>query len=548
MTKKLKKTSILHILLASLMLSFPGKTMAQSKTGSDNFQLGQWLEIQNAVLAEIYNSYVDTLDLKRYFSASIKAALESLDPYTVYVPEEENEDFEMMISKTYGGIGAIISKKVGEYLVIDEVYADSPAAGAGLRCGDEILEVDGVDVKPFTSAETTSRMKGKPGTKVNFKVRKVYTGEVKNIVVIRQKIHLPDVTCYAMLDAETGYIQQEGFTMGVADAVRKAVIDLKSQGMKRLILDLRGNGGGLLSEAVNIVSLFVPKGSVVVSQKGRRGEKSVEQKHVTLREPLDTEIPLMVLINEGSASASEIVAGGLQDMDRATIAGAKSYGKGLVQSMRDMPYGGQMKVTTAHYYTPSGRCVQRLDYSSGVSGAKAFADSLKHEFKTVGGRTVTSAGGITPDIALKSKSYSRSSYVLVYAGVLDRYAMKYVREHKNPAPAAQFRLTDAEWEDFVKYALEQDFDYRPESLVQLEKLKNEIKEDGYDQITASQMEALEKALEVSKEQMIELVRKEVTPLLESEIIARYYFQAPSAKHLLPYDEQLQEALKVKWLF
>lgn len=511
-----------------------------------SFKLGQWIEIQNSILGELFNSYVDTLDLKRYFSSGIRASLESLDPYTVYVPEEENENFEMMISKTYGGIGAVISKKPGEYLIIDEPYFDSPAQRGGLQCGDKIIEVDGVDVKDFTSEETTSRMKGKPGTKVTFKVEKVYTGEIKKIVITREKIHLPDVACFTMLSGDTGYIQQTGFTMGVSADVRNAYSELKKQGMKRLILDLRGNGGGLMSEAVDIVSLFVPKGSLIVTAKGR-GEGNV-QEYRTTKEPVDTSIPLMVLIDGNSASASEIVAGSLQDLDRATIAGTKSYGKGLVQSIRSLPYGGQIKVTTAHYYTPSGRCVQRLDYSDGVSDAKDFADSLKKEFKTVGGRIVTSAGGITPDIKIESRKYSRASFVLVYAGVIDRYALKYVSSNSSPRPLEGFALTDAEWNEFVSYALEQDFDYRPESLVVFDKLKKEISEDGYSEVTAAQVEALEKALNVSKRQMVEIVKDEIIPIIEGEIIRRYYYQSAASIHQLRDDDQLHKALEVEWLF
>ncbi|MCF0173905.1 MAG: S41 family peptidase [Bacteroidales bacterium] len=545
----MKKTSALCLITALLTLVYipadAQKTPAKPQE-SKNFKLGQWIETQNSILGELYRSYVDTLDLKRYFTAGITSALESLDPYTVYVPEEENEDFEMLISKTYGGIGAIISKKVGEYLIIDEPYYNSPAQRAGLQSGDRIIEVDGVDVKPFTSEETTSRMKGKPGTKVEFKIKKVHTGEIKNVVITREKIHLPDVSCYTVLDNKTGYISQTGFTTGVSGDVREAFLDLKKKGIERLILDLRGNGGGLLNEAVDIVSLFVPKGSLIVTSKGRDAENTKEYR--THREPVDTEIPIMVLIDGGSASASEIVAGSLQDLDRATIAGTKSYGKGLVQSIRSLPYGAQLKVTTAHYYTPSGRCVQRLDYSSGATHAKDFADSLKQEFKTVGGRTVTSAGGITPDIVLEAEKYSRASYILVYAGVTSRYALNYVSSHPEIRPVENFHLTEQEWNEFADYAIEQDFDYRPESLVAFEALKKEIKEDGYDEVTASQVEALEKALNVSKRQMVEIVKNEIIPIIESEIIKRSYSQSLASIHLLGVDVQLHNALKADWIF
>ena len=333
--------------------------------------------------------------------------LGDLDPYTVYIPEEENEDLQMMVSKSYGGIGAVIYKpdKDGN-VIINEPYAGSPAVRYGLRCGDEIMEIDGVSTHGLTSQECSDRMKGKPGTTVKFKVKKVYTDEIVEINVVRERIHLPDVEYAGMLDAETGYIYQSGFTENVSGDIRNAVLNLKKQGMKKLVLDLRGNGGGLMNEAINIVSLFVPKGSLVVSSKGNGIS---EQKYKTTTEPIDTEIPLIVMVDSGSASSSEIVTGALQDLDRATVMGTRTFGKGLVQSIRPLPYNGQLKVTTAKYYTPSGRCVQAIDYAHrNEDGSVGYIpDSLANEFKTAHGRIVKDGGGITPDVIVKGHEYSR---------------------------------------------------------------------------------------------------------------------------------------------
>ena len=335
-------------------------TGINSEAQSRGFKLGQWTEIHNSVVRQLNQTYVDTLDVDRIMKAGIDAMLSELDPYTVYVPEEENEDFQMMISKTYGGIGAIIYKKKGEYVVINEPYEGSPAVKYGLQCGDEIIEINGEDTRALESAEASEKMKGKPGTTVKFKVKKVRSGEIKDMEIVRERIHLPDVEYYGMLNDKDGYILQSGFTENVSSEIRAAYLKLKEQGMQRLILDLRGNGGGLMSEAINIVSLFVPKGSLVVSSKGKAEDT---KEYRTTTEPIDTEIPIIVMIDSNSASSSEIVTGALQDLDRATVMGRRSFGKGLVQSIRPVAYNGQLKVTTAKYYTPSGRCVQAIDYS-----------------------------------------------------------------------------------------------------------------------------------------------------------------------------------------
>lgn len=509
---------------------------------SKSFRLGQWTEIQNSVLRELNKVYVDSLPVDRMMKAGMDAMLEELDPYTVYIPEEDNEDLQMMISKTYGGIGAIIHKKKGEYVVINEPYRNSPAEKYGLVCGDEIMEIDGASTINLESKEASERMKGKPGTTVKFKVRKVRTGEIKELSVVRERIHMPDVEYAGMLDDRTGYILQSGFTDNVSDDIKAGFLKLKSQGMKRFVLDLRGNGGGLLQEAVKIVSLFVPKGTLVVTSRGNSPKAVAEYK--TSTEPIDLDMPIIVLIDSGSASASEIVSGALQDLDRATIMGKRSYGKGLVQSIRPIVYNGQLKVTTAKYYTPSGRCVQARDYANrNEDGSVGFIpDSLTHEFKTASGRIVRDGGGITPDYDISAKSYSRIVYALVLGGIIDNFAMEYCRHHESIPQPEDFHLSDADWEEFVSFAKEQNFDHRSGAMAYFDKMKSELEEDGLNDIISDELAVLKKKLELSKEEFIRLKKDEILPFVEEELAVRYYFQEAGVKIQLRYDTQLRDAL------
>lgn len=532
---------IMAVAAAAMFAAQP--SLAQSK----GFKLGQWTEIHHGIVKELNRSYVDTLPVNRIMRAGIDAMLEELDPYTIYIPEEENEDLQMMLSKTYGGIGAIIHKKKDENVIINEPYAGSPAQKYGLVCGDEIIAIDGVPTKGLESKESSERMKGKPGTTVVFKVKKVRTGDTLDIPVIRERIHFPDIEYADMLDDTTGYILQSGFTENVSNEIKHKVQYLKDKGMKRLVLDLRGNGGGLMGEAVNIVSLFVPKGSLIVSSKGNTPDSVREYRTTT--EPVDTEIPIIVLIDSGSASSSEIVAGALQDLDRATIMGKRSYGKGLVQSIRPLPYNGQMKVTTAKYYTPSGRCVQAIDYSNRNEDGSVghIPDSLTKEFRTAGGRVVRDGGGITPDVEIAVPSYSRLVYSLVLGGVIDQYAIDFARRHASIPAVDDFHFSDEDFEDFIKFAKTQEFDYRSSAKTYYDKMKKELEDDGLAEAMADELKALEKALEMDKERFIRLKKDEIIPFIEEEIATRYWFQEAGVKVRLRYDEQLKKALKAKMI-
>ena len=527
--------------IAAIAVTFFAAVTAEGQ--SKSFRLGKWTEIHNAIVRELNRSYVDSLPVDRIMRAGVDAMLEELDPYTVYIPEEENDDLQMMLSNTYGGIGAIIHKTKDSNVIINEPYADSPASKAGLVCGDEIITIDGVQAKGLEIKESTDRMKGKPGTTVVFKVKKARTGDTLDVPVVRERIHMPDIEYAAMVDDTTGYLFLSGFTENVGQEVRNKFIELKKQGMKRFVLDLRGNGGGLMGEAVNILSIFLPKGSLAVSSKGNNKDSLIE--YHTTSEPVDTEMQIIVLIDSGSASASEIVAGGIQDHDRGVIMGTRSYGKGLVQSIRPLPYNGQMKVTTAKYYTPSGRCVQAIDYSNRNEDGSVghIPDSLTKEFKTASGRTVRDGGGITPDVVIKPKEYSRLVYALVLGGVIDQYVIDYSRKHDSLPAVDEFHYSNADFEDFVKFAKTQEFDYRSSAKTLYDQMKKELEKDGLAESMKEELAALGKALEMDKEKFIRLKKDEIIPFIEEELAVRYWFQEAGIKVRLRYDNQLKEALK-----
>ena len=536
----MKKRIIAAAVMAAVVSGISGiASYGQSKS----FKLGQWTEIESSILKELNRSYVDSLPIDRIMRTGINAMLENLDPYTIYIPEEENEDLQMMLSKTYGGIGAVIFKEKDGNVIINEPYYGSPAWKNGLRCGDEILSIDGTPTRGLETKESSDRMKGKPGTTVNFKVMKAIGGDTVDVAIVRERIHIPDVEYVGMLDDTTGYIKQTGFTDNVADAVKNGYHELAKQGMKRLVLDLRGNGGGLMNEAIRIVSLFVPKGSLVVSAKGSTPESVREYRTTT--EPVDTVMPLILLVDSGSASSSEIVSGAIQDLDRGTIMGKRTFGKGLVQTVRPVAYNGQLKVTTAKYYTPSGRCVQAIDYSHRNEDGSVghIPDSLTHEFRTAKGRIVKDGGGITPDVELDAPSYSRIVYSLVLNGIIDRYAIRYAKQHESIPALEDFHFTDEDFEDFVRFAEGQEFDYRSGAETLFDQMKEELEEDGLEESMKEEVAALEKAIKMDKEDFIRLKKDEIIPFIEEEIAVRYYFQEAGIQVRLRYDTQLKQALE-----
>ena len=509
--------------VATLCASVSVETKAQSQ----DFKLGQSLEVEYAVLRELAQAYVDTVNFDKMVIAGVRAMLATLDPYTVYISEDEGEDFELLTTGNYGGVGALIRKAPGEGVRIIEPYEGSPAAKYGLEPGDTIIEIDGIPVYEETSEQSSGRMKGQPGTEVKFKLIKGRTKDTVDVTVVRERIHVSDITYAGIYKDDIGYIQLTGYTAKMAEEFKETLLRLKEAGAKRLVIDLRDNGGGVMDEAISLVSLFVPKGTLVVSSKGRVPEMNREYR--TTESPVDTLMPLLVMVNGNSASASEITAGALQDLGRATIAGTRSFGKGLIQSVRPMPYNTQMKLTTGKYYTPSGRCVQAIDYSN------------RHED---GSLDKDANGGIAPDITVEDHPYSRPTVSLIYYDILGSYAIEYYLKHKTID--RDFHLTDAEYEDFVAYAAAQDFDARTAAQTALDQMIRAAKaEDLYDNYK-EEIEALQKKVNMDKAAVLRAKKAEILPLVEQEIVTRYYFNRASVPVALRYDEQLREAVE-KWV-
>lgn len=537
----MRKISIAAFAVTALFgsLLLPVSITAQSA----DFNMARSLEIQNNILKELVNGFVDSVSVEKLVNTGINAMLGSLDPYTEYIPEEDEKNIELLTTATYGGIGAIIKKLDTTGVIISQPYLGSPAVKYGLEPGDVILEIDGEDVMPLNAEECSSRMKGEPGTSVRFLVRKGRSGKTAEIEVVRERIHIPDVSYSGILKDTIGYIKIDGFTVNGSEDVRKAVVSLKEKGARRLILDLRGNGGGLLDEAVDIVSLFVPKGTLVVTQKGR-ANVGADMEYRTKKEPVDTLIPLMVLVNSGSASSSEIVTGAIQDLDRGYVAGTRTYGKGLVQAIRPVGYNGTMKMTIAKYYTPSGRCVQAIDYSHRNSdGSVGYVpDSLKKAFRTRLGRTVYDGGGITPDSVIASDQYSRIAISLVMNDIINDYAIKFYSEHDSIPPVMDFSLTDEQYGDFVKYAVSREFDSRSGAQVLMEDLLKSARQEELDEYIKAEAEALKAKLSISKEQMLLLKKEEIRPLVEEEIANKYYFTPGRVEAIIKSDSQLHKAV------
>jgi carboxyl-terminal processing protease len=487
--------------------------------------------------------YVDEPKPGTLSKFAIDAMLKELDPYTVYYHESNMEDYLLMTTGQYGGIGAVI-RKIGDYTYIAEPYEGNPAQKSGLKAGDKILSIDGRDMKAKKSDEVSASLKGPKGSTIQVKVLR-NNGDEVTIPITRDEIKIPHIPYTGMVSETVGYINLNTFMQPTtATDVKAAVLDLKSKGMKELVLDLRGNGGGLLIEAVKIVNLFVKKGQVVVTTKGRVEEENRVYK--TLDEPVDLNIPVVVLVDEGSASASEIVAGSLQDLDRAVIIGNTSYGKGLVQRTYDLKYGSKIKLTIAKYYTPSGRCVQRLEYYDKESGQKpkAIPDSLIKVFKTVNGREVIDARGIEPEITIKEKEYSRLTAMLVGNNLVFNYATDYFYSHPTIAEAGKFTLSDADYEAFKQLAIKDTFDYSTASEEMLKKMKETAEEEGYFDDAKAQYEELMKKVVPSKERDLEKFKEEIKTIIENEIISRYYYQKGRTIDSFRNDDYLKKAIEI----
>ena len=509
---------------------------------SNRFEVIKNLELIDAIYEHLDKYYVENPKPGSMSVAGINAMLEDLDPYTVFYPESDIEDYRLMTTGQYGGIGAMI-RKMDANVYIAEPYENSPASNAGLRAGDKILSIDGRSMENKNTEDVSTNLKGPKGTTISIKIERP-NGKQETVQVTRDEIKLPDIPYAGMLDNEVGYVKLTSFTPTASAEVRKNFLELKEKGMNKFVLDLRGNGGGLLIEAVHIVNMFVPKGQTVVETKGRIVEENREYK--TMNEPLDLNIPLVVLIDGTSASASEIVAGSLQDLDRAVIVGETSFGKGLVQRTFDLKYGTKMKLTISKYYTPSGRCVQRLEYFDKNEDTKPedIPDSLLHTFKTKNGREVIDGRGIVPDISVEIPDLSRLTATIYANNLLFNFATDYVKTHPEIAEARAYKLSDEDYALFKKQVLEDDFTYSTASEELLKKMKATIEREKLDEDSKAEYDALMAKVTPSKERDLDKYQDEVKMLLENEIVSRYYYQKGCVLNSFNHDDILKKGIEI----
>ncbi len=526
------------ILISLLML--PLTVLAQT---NHQLEVGKNLDIFNALYSNLDLFYVDTLNPKQTMTAAIDGMLRSLDPYTEYYPEEETKNLKMMLTGKYAGIGALVKYHTRlKRVVIDEPYEGMPAAEVGLKKGDIILSIDDSVMTDKQVSYVSSHLRGDAGTTFVLKVKRPSTGKEMKFKITRRNIKLPELPYWGMRPDSIGYINLNQFTEGCAKSVRRAFVELKQQGAKGLVFDLRGNGGGSEMEAVDIVNIWVPQEQTVVENRGK--VRQANRVYKTRLEPVDTVMPIVVLVNGETASASEITSGALQDLDRAIILGTRTYGKGLVQVPLDLPYNANVKITTSHYYIPSGRCIQAVNYKR--NGKERIADSLTNVFHTRGGREVRDGGGIKPDVELKNDTMPNIAYYLSAGGldsteVLFDYVVDYIDHHPTIAPAKDFHLTDADWQAFRQRVIESGFSYDPVSQKQFDELVKTAKVEGYYDDAKEAFEVLEKKLKHNVANDLDKHRETIQQILELDIIGAYYYQRGSIETGLYYDKQLKEA-------
>ena len=514
------------------------------KSGDDrNFQIAKNLDIFNSIVKELDMFYVDTIDPNKTVREGIDNMLYSLDPYTVYYPENDQDELEMMVKGSYGGIGSLIRyNPKSKYTVIAEPYEGMPAAESGLKAGDLLLEIDGKDLKG--NSDVSTLLRGQVGTSFKLKVQRPGVKEPLEFNIVRRSIQMPTIPYYGVMDGQVGYINLSSFSGNPSKDFKKAFLDLKKQGITSLVIDLRNNGGGLLDQAVEIVNMFVPRGKTIVTTKGKI--KQASNTYKTLREPLDTDIPIAVLVNSGTASSSEILSGSLQDLDRAVIVGNRTYGKGLVQVPRSLPYGGNLKITTSKYYIPSGRCVQAIDYAHrNEDGSVArIPDSLTTVFHTAAGREVRDGGGVSPDIEVKQERLPNILFYLVRDNLIFDYATDYCLKHPAIASAKEFELTDADYEEFKNKVKGADFKYDQQSEKILNTLKEAAEFEGYMKDASDEFKALENKLKHNLDRDLDYFSKDIKKMIAEEIIKRYYYQEGAIIQQLKDDKDLDEAVKV----
>jgi carboxyl-terminal processing protease len=503
-----------------------------------DFRIAKNLDIFFSLFRELNTFYVDTIDPDKLIKAGMDNMLKTLDPYTVYFPESEADEFAILTTGKYGGIGSLV-RNSGDYVVISEVYKGFPADKAGIKPGDILKKVDGSSLRGLPTDKVSEKLKGNPGTEINVTIDR--NGKETDYLLKREKIAMPPVPYYGMLDSKTGYIRFTNFTQNCIDDVKAALIALKNNDAQQIILDLRGNPGGLLTEAVEIVNLFVAEENEVVSTKGK--VKQFDENFKTVKQPVDDKIPLAIIINRSSASASEIVAGAIQDLDRGVIVGQRSYGKGLVQITRPLSYNTQLKVTTAKYYIPSGRCIQARDFSHPNEDGSVgiIPDSLISEFKTKNGRIVKDGGGITPDIEISPEPLSQISSELFLRNYIFDFATNYYWSHPDIKSPEQFKFTDQDYNDFKTFLRNRKFNYKTSSEESLNELIANAKKEKYYDIHKDLFNDLEKDITHSMDQDLTMFRSEIIDLLEDEIVSRYFYENGAIAYTIKNDEQVLKA-------
>lgn len=538
MMKHFRKYHVWFMLLPMLCIA-----LMAFKGDKRNFLISKNLDIFHAVFRELDMMYVDSIDASKVINDGIHAMLSKLDPYTVYYPEDEDEDLKMMMTGKYAGVGAVIRyHKRHDRVVIVEPYENMPALSAGLRAGDVLMSIDGEDLKGLPVDKVSEKLRGESGTTLVINFLREGVDSLMEVKVTRANIAMPAVPYYALLPDSTGYIILNSFTEKCARDVRLALVDLKNQGASRLVLDLRGNGGGSLAEAVDIAGLFLPKGTMVVYTRGKIAQSS--QTFTTRREPLVPDMPLVVLVDGQSASASEIVAGAIQDLDRGVVMGQRTFGKGLVQTVRDLPYNSSLKLTTSKYYTPSGRCVQKIDYFDGKRVAAESGDTAAVSakvFYTRSGRKVEASGGIAPDVEVEVEHLPNLLYYLANSDVLFDFATEYARQHPTIAPIEEFEVSDSLYAAFKEAVKVSDFTYDRGSEKALKALEEMAEFEGYKENAAAEFAALREKLTHNIDHDFEYFDKDIRSLLADELVTRYYYQRGSIVQALKSDSTLLKA-------
>lgn len=532
--------------LVAMMLVLGAVAFWGFKSGdSRSFQIAKNLDVFNSIVKELDLFYVDTINPDKTIREGIDAMLYSLDPYTEYYPEDDQSELEQMLKNSYGGIGSIITWDAKlKRSVIAEPYEGMPAATSGLKAGDVLMAIDGKDLAGKNNQEVSEMLRGQVGTGFKLTVQRPGTEKPLDFDIVRRSIQLPIIPYYTVLDNQIGYINLSTFSGNPSKEFKQAFLDLKKKGITSLVIDLRNNGGGLLDEAIEIANFFLPRGKVLVTTKGKI--KQASNTYKTLREPLDLDIPLAVLVNSSTASSSEILAGSLQDLDRAVIVGNRTFGKGLVQTTRMLPYGGTMKLTTSKYYIPSGRCVQAIDYKHRNEDGSVgrIPDSLTTVFHTAAGRKVRDGGGVTPDIEVKQDKLPNILFYLVNDNLIFNYATQYCLKHATIAEPEKFVITDADYADFKEMVKKADFKYDQQTEKILKSLKEMAEFEGYLTDASKEFDALEKKLTHNLDRDLDYFSKDIKNMIALEIVKRYYYQRGAIIEQLKDDDDLKKAVEI----